>query len=182
MAHRVAIQYRDGPQWRSGVFIWRRDTNHTLTQMLGGRCFPGVHHGAAFNVCESDNKISIIVKTRHGRADVSLEASFSEGWRGSSLFESVSDASEFFRQGDCGFSCALDGSHLEGMRLHVPRWEMSALEVKYLKTIFFQSTHMLPPGSVEPDSAFVMRRLPHEWRWDVEEPASAEPAKERSLL
>lgn len=163
MAHRVAVQYRDGSHWRNGVFIWRRDTNHTLTQALGGRIFPGVQHGATFRVSESENGISLRVETRHGLADVSLRASIASQWPGSSIFGNLSEASRFFREGDCGYSCALDGRRLEGMRLHVPRWEMSPLAVELIDAAFFGSTGMLADGSVEFDSAFVMRRLPHEW-------------------
>src|SRR4051794_23051378 len=50
MAHRVAIRCPTAAGLHDGVFVWRRDTDHCLSTLLGGRLFPGVQHGAGFAV------------------------------------------------------------------------------------------------------------------------------------
>ena len=50
MAHRVAILYPSSDGIRPGVFVWRRETDQRLVELLGGRLFPGVHHHARFQV------------------------------------------------------------------------------------------------------------------------------------
>jgi uncharacterized protein YqjF (DUF2071 family) len=39
MAHRVAIRYPSRDGIRPGVFIWRRETDQRLVELLGGRLF-----------------------------------------------------------------------------------------------------------------------------------------------
>jgi len=40
MAHRVAIRYPGSEGIRPGVFVWRRETDQRLVELLGGRLFP----------------------------------------------------------------------------------------------------------------------------------------------
>ena len=73
------------------------------------------------------------VTTKGGDADVSFSARVSGEWRGTPSFESFDEVSEFFRKGNCGFSCALRGDELEGLQLKTLQWSMvplrQALEV-----------------------------------------------------
>jgi hypothetical protein len=86
MAHRIAIRYPTSTGMSDGVFIWRRDTDHCLVSLLGGRLFPGVHQSAAFTIDERENSISICVRTRDGAADVRFEASYGTEWHSQSVF------------------------------------------------------------------------------------------------
>jgi len=56
IAHRFAVRYPEGGEWRDGIYILRRDTDSYLTTLLGGRLFPGVHRDAEFQVEEDERK------------------------------------------------------------------------------------------------------------------------------
>ncbi len=127
MAHRIAIRYPtpDGPS--DGVFIWRRDTDQALVSLLGGRLFPGVHGKAAFDVAESDASLAMAVSTERGAADVALRVRAAGQWRPTPLFPTFDAVCEFFRRGDCGFSCSLHttGWKACGSRRWSGRWSRS---------------------------------------------------------
>ena len=156
MAHRVAIRHAKG----EGVFIWRRETDKTVMALLGGRLFPGVHRAADFEAIESERFLVFDVRTEQGAADVTVCAEPVREWSPTPAFGTFAEVSEFFRQGDCGFSCSLDGDRLEGMQLRTLKWQMNPLKVVKVRAAFFER---FPPGSVEFDSALMMRGLPHEW-------------------
>jgi len=162
MAHRIAIRYPTSDGMRDGVFIWRRDTDQCLVTLLGGRLFPGVHQHATFSVAEQ-NGISIDVRTQDGTADVRLDASPQRGWDSNSVFSSFDEAVEFFRRGDCGFSCSLREGKLDGLQLKTLRWEMSPLHMNHAHSAFFQDPRRFPGGKVQFDCALIMRGIPHEW-------------------
>jgi len=163
MAHRIAIRYPAANRMDDGVFIWRRETDQCLVSLLGGRLFPGVHQRAAFTIDDSTHDLSMNVRTDHEEADVRFEASHATRWESASVFPSFDDAVEFFRRGDCGFSCSLWEGRLEGLRLKTLRWEMSALRVKSLYSAFFQDVRRFPPDSITFDCGLLMRGIPHEW-------------------
>jgi hypothetical protein len=163
MAHRIAIRYPapDGPT--DGVFIWRRDTDQALVSLLGGRVFPGVHGRAAFEVTEGDGALAMDVSTERGEADVALRARAAAAWRPTTLFPAFDDVVEFFRRGDCGFSCSLRRDRLEGMRLKTLVWKMEPLAVDEVRAAFYADTARFPAGSAVLDGAVLMRGIPHEW-------------------
>jgi Uncharacterized conserved protein (COG2071) len=103
MAHRVAIQYPASDDIRPGVFVWRRETDKPLVELLGGRLFPGVHHHARFQVSEDENRLAMKVTSDDGKTDVRFSARVSSEWQHTSSFASFDEVSEFFRKGDCGF-------------------------------------------------------------------------------
>jgi hypothetical protein len=163
MAHRVAIRYPSGDGIRSGVFVWRRETDQRLVELLGGRLFPGVHHLARFQVSESQNRLAMDVTSYDGKADVRFSAHVLGEWRQTPNFGSFDEASEFFRKGDCGFSCSLRGDKLEGLQLKMLKWEMAPMEIESQHCAFYSDLQRFPAGSVEFDCGLLMRGLPHEW-------------------
>src|SRR5206468_4107047 len=80
-----------------------------------------------------------------------------------SVFKSLAEASEFFRGGGCGWSPS-NNCALEGVELHTEKWEMHALAVERAESSFFGDRRRFPRGSVELDSALLMRGIAHEWR------------------
>ena len=163
MAHRVAIRYPGSHGLEDGVFVWRRETDQCLVSLLGGRLFPGVQHHGHFDIEETDGGISMNVKTRDGLADIQLEAAHTAEWDAGSVFPRFEDAAEFFRRGDCGFSCSLRSGRLDGLRLQTLEWNMSPLRITRWSSAFFQDERQFPPGSVHFDCALLMRGIPHEW-------------------
>lgn len=163
MAHRVAILFPDRGRMRPGVFIWRRETNQRLVELLGGRLFPGVHHHARFQVREDGRRLNMNVTTEDGKADVRFSARASGQWRPTASFGSFQEVSEFFRKGDCGFSCSLRGDELEGLQLKALKWAMMPMDVEFQHCAFYSDSQRFPAGSIEFDCGLLMRGLPHEW-------------------
>lgn len=163
MAHRVAVLYPSDGAMLPGVFVWRRATDQRLVQLLGGRLFPGVHDAARFFTQEDENSISMDATSRQGLPQVSFSASVSKVRQPTSLFKTLDEASEFFRQGDCGFSCSLKGDSVEGMQLRTLKWSLTPMVVHHSKSSFYSDTSRFPEGSVEFDCGLMMRGVPHEW-------------------
>jgi hypothetical protein len=181
MAHRVAVLYPANGKMKPGVFIWRRGTDQRLVQMFGGRLFPGVHHGARFRVREDGDGIDMDVTTDTGEADVSFCASDLRTWQSTSAFRNLDEASEFFQQGGCGFSCSLKGDSVEGIELKTLHWSMKPLAIQLKKAAFyFNSTHF-PKGSVEFDCGLIMRAVPHEWHEIPDVPELEARVKRRTM-
>ncbi len=175
VAHRVAIRYPSADGWRSGVFIWRRETDQRMIELWGGRFFPGVHHHARFDVRENENQLAMDVATTDRKGDVNFSARVSPEWQKTTSFETLAEVSDFFRKGDCGFSCSLRGDELEGLQMKTLQWAMEPMEVQSVSCAFYSDTSRFPKGSVEFDSGVLMRGLPHEWHQitDVPELATA---------
>jgi hypothetical protein len=161
MAHRIAVRFPTENGRRDGVYIWRRETDHPFVHRFGGRLFPGVNGSAAFAISDTPERLAMHVKTPRADADVSFEATPAFFHR-SVLFETFDGLSDFFRRGDCGFSCATNGA-LEGMQLQTQRWEMSPLNVQNVRAGFFDDETRFPRGSVVFDCGVLMRNIPHEW-------------------
>jgi uncharacterized protein YqjF (DUF2071 family) len=161
MAHRVAIKYPSDEGMEPGVFIWRRETDRALVSALGGRAFPGVHGRADFDISEQGQQIHYRVRSKDDRADVDLTVREVDEWNDSRLFPAFDDVRTFFARGDAGFSCTLDGHHMEGMRLETLEWNMVPLEVDTVRSTFYDDSDRFPPGSIGLDGAVLMRGVPH---------------------
>ncbi|HEY6968855.1 MAG TPA: DUF2071 domain-containing protein [Candidatus Angelobacter sp.] len=170
MAHRVAVRYPVNGEVRPGVFIWRRETDQKLVQKFGGRLFPGVHHAAQFSVRDSGDEIEMEVKSCDGNTDVCFAASSLAKWQNTSVFHTFEDVSEFFRQGDCGFSSALNGDSIEGMQLKTLQWSLTPLAVQLKTSSFYFDPSRFPAASIEFDCGLIMRRVSHEWHEIKETP------------
>jgi Uncharacterized conserved protein (COG2071) len=173
MAHRIAIQYPGSDGMRPGVFITRRETDQKWVELLGGRLFPGVHHHAQFQVAESPDSLAMDVTGADGETDVHFSARVSKEWRPTPSFGTFDKVSEFFRKGDCGFSCSLRGDELEGLQLKMLKWDMAPMEVESQHCAFYSDLHRFPAGSIEFDCGLLMRGLPHEWHQLTEIPELA---------
>jgi hypothetical protein len=86
-----------------------------------------------------------------------------KNWPAESVFNSLEGASAFFRNGGCGWSPSRNCA-LEGVELQTEKWEMHPLVVEHIESSFFNDRCRFPAGSVEFDSALLMRGIAHEWR------------------
>jgi hypothetical protein len=163
LAHRVAIRYPSLAGPADGVYVWRRDTDNLITQLGGGRLFPGVHGSARLQVSEDDGMLRIKASTQGGEADVEFDARLLSQFPPTPLFDSVTGAASFFEKGECGLSRARTGGRLEGLRLHIDDWSMIPLQVDSARASFFEDRAAFPPGSVEFDCGLLMRGVRHEW-------------------
>lgn len=163
MAHRIAIEFPDGEGTHPGVYILRRETDCSLVQLFGGRLFPGVQGKARFDVHETEQSLSIDVYSADGRADIGVKTEPISQFTPTRLFQSAEEMSEFFRNGDCGFSCSLHGGKLEGMRLKTLEWKVSMRNIVSARSAVFDDPEIFPKGSIGLDCALLMRNVPHEW-------------------
>lgn len=159
-AHRIAVVLADG---REGVFIPRRDTSSRLNSLAGGRLFPGRHHLSCFKVAESDGDYDVRVEDRHKEVLVTVKAELAESMPQGSVFSSVAEASAFFEAGSLGYSPAEHPGKLDALELRTETWRVSPLEVRSVRSAFFEDRGRFPEGSVQFDSALLMTNIHHEW-------------------
>jgi len=98
-----------------------------------------------------------------GTTDVSVDVRVAQRLEGSLLFAGVQEASEFFRHGSAGFSETGDGCTLDGMELRADRWVVQPVEVRSVRSSYFDDTRLFPPGSATLDCALLMRDIPVTW-------------------
>ena len=161
-AHRIAVEWDAAGGVQSGVYIPRRDTNSRIGVLAGGRLFPGEHHLARFDVRDDGRELAFAMSSRDGRTSVDLRARSARAMPSTSAFASLAAASRFFECGSLGYSPA-GGGRLDGIRLVTRRWKLEPLEVDYVRSSWFGDTTRFPPGSVELDSALIMRDTESVW-------------------
>jgi len=162
-AHRIAVEWDETGQRREGVFIPRRDTDLRLKHLAGSRLFPGVHHFARFDVCESPNRFKLDMRSEDGEARVRVIARVAEAWPGASVFANLEEASAFFAAGSLGWSVGNEPGELDGLELRSFGWHMEPLIVERVESSFFDNMNGFRLGTVQFDSALLMRGIQHEW-------------------
>lgn len=160
-AHRIAVEWDENGETKSGVYIPRRDTSLRLNALVGGRIFPGKHDYATFNVKESNGNYHISFKSSDN-TEISIDAQDTNVFSGKSIFGTLKNASDFFENGDLGYSP--NKGKFEGLRLKAYKWEVSPLEVSNVKSSFFENEAIFPKGSVIFDNALLMKNIEHEWK------------------
>ena len=159
-AHRIAVEWNENNEVKSGVYIPRRDTSLQLNALVGGRIFPGKHYLAKFNVKESNGNYHIDFKSSDD-TEISIDAEETEKFNCHSIFENVENASLFFEKGDVGYSP--NKKTYDGLRLKAYQWEVKPLYVSKVKSSFFEDESVFPKGSVVFDNALLMKNIEHEW-------------------
>ncbi|MCE9532212.1 MAG: DUF2071 domain-containing protein [Planctomycetes bacterium] len=162
-AHRTAVEWDDDGEVREGVYVRRRDTNSRLNSLAGGRLFPGIHHHASFTVSESLDRFDVALHSDDGVTNMSVRSYRADRLPTSSVFHSLDDASAFFQAGSLGYSATSDPSLFQGLELKCLNWRMEPLAVEEVRSSYFDDESRFPKGSIEFDSALLMRGIAHEW-------------------
>jgi len=162
-AHRIAVEWDADGATRHGVYIPRRDTSSRFNALVGGRLFPGIHHHAGFHVDERDGRYRLAIDADDGSMHVAVEGRACDELPASSVFRDLGEASEFFRCGSLGYSPDARGNSCEGLELRTFGWNMAPLAVESVESSYFEDRELFPAGSVEFDSALLMRGIEHEW-------------------
>lgn len=162
-AHRIAVEWDEGGRTREGVFIPRRDTNSRLNHLAGSRLFPGVHHLARFDVSEDSNQFKLDMRSEDEGSRVRVHAHLAKEWPAGSAFSTLEEASAFFAAGSLGWSAGNRPGELDGLELYTEEWHMEPLHVDHVESTYFDNPNEFPPGTVEFDSAILMRNIQHEW-------------------
>jgi hypothetical protein len=172
-AHRFAVDWDEPDGARTGVYIPRRDSASRLNVAVGGRVFPGVHHRATFDVAELPDRLRVAYATSDGSAAVDVEVRVSDRLADSVLFDDADQASEFFRLGAVGYSAGRDPDRFEGVELRTSQWQIDPCVVDRAASSYFDDRSVFPTGSIELDSALVMRKVPVRWRTRASLPAGS---------
>jgi hypothetical protein len=163
-AHRIAVEWDDQSGRRQGVYIPRRDTNSGVVRSLGGRLFPGVYHRGDFSINENQDYVSVRLRSADAQTNAFVCGHVSDRLADGSVFASLDEASRFFEDGILGFSPSEDPGRLNGLELVSKWWEVESLQVDTVESDFFGNTEVFPVGSVEFDSALIMRGVPCRWQ------------------
>jgi hypothetical protein len=160
-AHRIAVEWDENGETKSGVYIPRRDTSLRLNALVGGRIFPGRHYHAKFNVEEKNGNYHIDFKSSDN-TEILIDGLETNVFNDKSIFGTLNNASDFFEKGELGYSPNKD--KFDGIRLKAYKWEVKPLEVLRVKSSFFENEEIFPKGSVVFDNALLMTNIEHEWR------------------
>jgi hypothetical protein len=145
-AHRIAMEWDEPTGTQTGVYIVRRDSN-SLTNVLAGGCiYPGRHNRSRFVVNETPEEIRIYCRALDASVEFDVHVRLTETLEGSRLFRDLAEASAFFEQGVTGEA---EGS----------AWTMQPGKVLAAGSSYFDDKAVFPRGSVEVDSALVMRPI-----------------------
>ncbi len=167
-AHRMAVEWDDGGVPRQGVYVRRRDTSHWLNALAGGRLFPGRHCRAKFRVEETPDRFHVGLKSLDQETRMEVRAARAASLPRESVFASLEEASQFFQAGSLGYSPTLDWRRFQGLELRCLSWKMEPLAVESVQSSFFDDGSLFPRGSIEFDSAFLMRNIEHQWHGRAE--------------
>jgi hypothetical protein len=162
-AHRFAVEWDEGGETKSGVYIPRRDTSSRLSALLGGRLFPGDQHLARFDVREDETRLRVAFVSRDRTARVAVDVEVTPTLEGSRLFHDVAEASRFFEAGAVGFSETRRPGRYDGMALNTDAWSVDPGVVHVARSSFFEDPVAFPPGTAQLDCALVMRHVPVVW-------------------
>jgi hypothetical protein len=162
-AHRTAVEWNDNGATREGVFVRRRDTSSRLNSWVGGRLFPGIHHHAAFRIEETEQSFNVALRSDDRVMDMEVRCSCADDLPEHSVFQSMEEASAFFQAGSLGYSATATADRFQGLELRCLNWRMTPLDVEGVQSSYFGNESLFPKGSIEFDSAFLMRHIEHEW-------------------
>ena len=158
-AHRIAVDSSEG----EGVYVTRRDTNSWLNVLSGGRFFPGVHQKANFDVTALGGHYAVRIENKEKEVLMAISGEVVDALPDGSVFSSTEEVSDFFKTGNIGWSSRGDGDQYDAIELKAIGWSMEPLKVKESYSAYFSDTSKFPKGSVEFDSAMIMRNLKHSW-------------------
>lgn len=163
-AHRIAVEWDCAEDVQRGVYIPRRDSSSRLTQLVGGRLFPGLHHHATFEVFEDEGRYDVAFTSDDGSVRVAVSVREASEMPERSVFKSLPEASAFFRQGSLGYSATRDSTCSDGLELQCDSWNATPAIVDHAESSYFDDLDRFPPGSAVLDSALLVRDLDVSWR------------------
>ena len=162
-AHRIAVRWAEDGVRHEGVYVPRRDTSSRLNALVGGRLFPGVHHHAAFEVEEANDRYSVALRGDDGGANLRVVGRVGEGLPEDSVFDSVAAASAFFERGSLGYSDAAVPGRYDGLELRCQNWHVEPLAIEEVASGYFDDRDRFPEGTTAFDCALLMHDVDHEW-------------------
>lgn len=156
-ALRFAVEWEEDGRPFQGVYIPERFTTAPLAVFMGQRTFPGKHTRVHFKVREQGDRYSVEMD---GPVPIAIRAQAMDRFVGSQVFQSLDEASEFFRTGSVGYSdAARRPNTFDALELRSFDWNVEPLAVEEVRCPFFEDPHRFPPGTAVFDHALLMRGL-----------------------
>lgn len=162
-AHRIAVEWDQDGKTCEGVYIRRRDSSSLINVLAGGRLFPGVHHHGDFRIDECGDRYRLELTSDDRQTHVLVDSRLADNLPPTSVFASLTDASDFFERGLLGYSATDRRGRFDGLELRCSKWTVQPLAVTNVESSFFDDRSLFPTGSIEFDCALVMRAIRHEW-------------------
>lgn len=163
-AYRVAVEWDQAGESHRGVYIPRRETSSRINALVGGRLFPGWHFFARFVTREIPRGYQITLQRPGGVELLSLEVVRATRLAANSVFSSLGEASEFFRQGSIGYSPCPVASRFEGLELDAADWRVEPLRLDNFRSTEHGLGELFSSAGTRWDSALLMTRISHCWR------------------
>jgi hypothetical protein len=161
LAHRIAVEWTEAGQVRTGVYIFRRETSLGLAAWSSGRVVPGAMRLAMFNSEESPDTWNLELRTPRSEADVDLAARISDGVSSDSVFGSMEGLQSFLEAGAIGWSENRRGDRIEAVHMAMDRFRVRPLEVGRLHCRWFD--RQLANRRWHVDSAVLMEPTGVRW-------------------
>lgn len=125
---------------------------------------PMQHERAEFESLETGNEFELTVRLKHSSETCSIKAKRSRDWPADSVFDSVDEASNFFKEESQGHTVSASASGecsqcIGGVALNVHHWTVTPLAIEN------GSFPWLPADSCEIDHALLMEDANSTWEW-----------------
>lgn len=162
-AHRFLVKFREGDKEVHGVYIPRRDTDSIVNVEIAGRLFSWPHYSALFEVQEENGNYSVKMRSKDDCTTLEVEAKLTEEFPADSMFESLNHASSYFKSCQVGVSPSTNPRRFKQIELKTKTWDVKPLQVRSLKSSYFEDQALFPKGTIEFDNALLMEGIEHEW-------------------
>jgi len=138
LAHRIAVEWTEAGQVRTGVHIFRRETSLGLAAWTSGRVVPGPMNLGHFDARETGEAWNLDLRTPDSEADVDLATRTADRVPTDSVFHSMEGLRSFLEAGAVGWSANRTGDCIEAMHMAVERFQVQPLEVRHLRCRWFE--------------------------------------------
>ena len=159
-AHRYSVI---DPEGNPSVYIPRRDTDSVLVRLIGGRLYPGHHHGARITSDDDGEHISVTLDSDDQSVHVSVAGRAAVDLPHDSVFTSPAAASAFFEREQIGYSATSRGDCLDVLRLQTVEWSAHPLALEHVESSHFDQLSRISAGAVVLDHGLVIRHISHKW-------------------
>lgn len=162
-AHRFLVTYRKDGEIVKGVYIPRRDTDSQLNVLVAGKLFSWPHYPASFEVEEGNGRYAVNMKSSDAKTALTVSAELHTDFPTNSVFNSLGHASSCFESCAAGVSPSSKAKEFKTIHLKTKTWNVKPLQIRTLKSNFFEDKSLFPDGSIEFDNALLMEGVEHEW-------------------
>ena len=98
-----------------------------------------------------------------GKTHVAINGGVTDRFTATSVFSTLSIASDFFKRGSLGYSVSHREGIYDGLELRCRDWKVESFQVENIESSYFDDRSRFPINSIHFDCALIMRAMEHEW-------------------